>query len=156
MSYRASINVHTHLCMILGRTLGTDRSLLHWLSEAQVPLMQQFEPEDYAISMELGAIENLKAGNTTICEVFFSPHYEQEVDRISAKALDASGIRTVFFRCANDESFFEGFVETREQIGERSIRRCIPRQTCFRSSARSGSRSRCSSVRSSTVPASNN
>jgi 5-methylthioadenosine/S-adenosylhomocysteine deaminase len=116
------INAHTHLCMILGRTLGTDRSLLHWLSEAQVPLMQEFEPEDYAISMELGAIENLKAGNTTICEVFFSPHYEQEVDRISTKALDASGIRTAFFRCANDESFFEGFVETRKQIVERSER----------------------------------
>jgi 5-methylthioadenosine/S-adenosylhomocysteine deaminase len=116
------INAHTHLCMILGRTLGTDRALLHWLSEAQVPLMQQFEAEDYAISMELGAIENLKAGNTTICEVFFSPHYEQEVDRISTKALDASGIRTVFFRCANDESFFEGFVETRKQIVERSER----------------------------------
>ena len=116
------INAHTHLCMILGRTLGSDRSLLHWLSESQVPLMQQFEPEDYAISMELGAIENLKAGNTTVCEVFFSPHYEQEVDRISTKALDGSGIRTVFFRCANDESFFEGFVETREEIVDRSER----------------------------------
>jgi len=116
------INAHTHLCMILGRTLGSDRSLLHWLSEAQVPLMQQFEPEDYAISMQLGAIENLKAGNTTICEVFFSPHYEQEVDRVSTRALDEAGIRTVFFRCANDESFFEGFVETREEIADRSER----------------------------------
>jgi 5-methylthioadenosine/S-adenosylhomocysteine deaminase len=108
--------------MIFGRNLGTDRSLLHWLSEAQVPLMSAFEPEDYAVSMQLGAIENLLAGNTTICEVFFSPHYEQEVDRISTKALDTSGIRTVFFRCANDESFFEGFVETRKQIVERSER----------------------------------
>jgi 5-methylthioadenosine/S-adenosylhomocysteine deaminase len=116
------INAHTHLCMILGRTLGSDRSLLHWLSEAQVPLMQQFEPEDYDISMELGAIENLRAGNTTVCEVFFSPHYEQEADRIATRALDRSGIRTVFCRCSNDESFFEGFVETREEIVARSER----------------------------------
>ena len=33
------VNAHTHLCMIFGRNLGSDRSLLHWLSEAQVPLM---------------------------------------------------------------------------------------------------------------------
>jgi 5-methylthioadenosine/S-adenosylhomocysteine deaminase len=72
--------------------------------------------------MQLGAIENLKAGNTTVCEVFFSPHYDQEVDRLAARALDGSGIRTLFIRTANDESFFEGFVETREEITERSER----------------------------------
>jgi 5-methylthioadenosine/S-adenosylhomocysteine deaminase len=108
--------------MILGRNLGTDRSLLHWLSEAQVPLMGAFEPDDYEVSMHLGAIENLKAGNTTICEVFFSPHYGQRVDALAAHALDRSGIRTAFFRCANDESFFEGFVERRQDIVERSER----------------------------------
>src|SRR4051812_42527171 len=81
------VNAHTHLCMVLGRNLGTDASLLHWLSAAQVPLMQAFEPEDYAVSMRLGAIENLKAGNTTVCEVFFAAHYEQEVDRLAARAL---------------------------------------------------------------------
>src|ERR1700754_3977472 len=116
------VNAHTHLCMVLGRNLGTDASLLHWLSAAQVPLMQAFEPEDYAVSMRLGAIENLKAGNTTVCEVFFSAHYEQEVDRLAARALDSSGIRSLFFRCSHDEAFFDGFVETRSEIVERSER----------------------------------
>lgn len=116
------VNAHTHLCMILGRSLGSDRSLLHWLAEAQVPLMQAFEPKDYALSMELGAIENLKAGNTTVCEVFFTPHYGQDVDHLAAEALDRSGIRSVLFRCTNDESFFEGFVESRQQIVERAER----------------------------------
>jgi 5-methylthioadenosine/S-adenosylhomocysteine deaminase len=116
------INAHTHLCMVLGRTLGTDRSLLAWLSESQVPLMRAFEPEDYRLSMELGAIENLKAGNTTVCEVFFSSHYDQEADLRAAEGLDRSGIRSVLFRCTNDEAFFEGFVETRSAIVERSER----------------------------------
>src|SRR5207249_2053737 len=31
-------------------------------------------------------------------------------------------IRTVFFRCTNDESFFPGFVETRQQIVDRADR----------------------------------
>ena len=116
------INAHTHLCMILGRTLGTDRTLLSWLSESQVPLMRAFEPEDYRLSMELGAIENLKAGNTTVCEVFFSSHYDQEADLRAAEGLDRSGVRSVLFRCTNDEAFFEGFVETRPTIVERCER----------------------------------
>jgi 5-methylthioadenosine/S-adenosylhomocysteine deaminase len=116
------VNAHTHLCMILGRSLGTDQTLLAWLSDSQVPLMRVFEPDDYRLSMELGAIENLKAGSTTVCEVFFSPHYEQEVDLLSAEALDRSGIRSVLFRCTNDEAFFEGFVETRAEIARRSER----------------------------------
>jgi 5-methylthioadenosine/S-adenosylhomocysteine deaminase len=116
------INAHTHLCMILGRTLGADRSLLAWLAESQVPLMRAFEPEDYRLSMELGAIENLKAGNTTVCEVFFSSHYDQEADLRAAEGLDRSGIRSVLFRCTNDEAFFEGFVEARPAIVERSER----------------------------------
>lgn len=116
------INAHTHLCMILGRTLGCDRSLLHWLSDAQVPLMKTFEPEDYIVSMQLGAVENLKAGNTTVCEVFFTPHYADEVDHLAAGALHESGIRSVLFRCTNDEMFFEGFAETRQEIVERGTR----------------------------------
>jgi 5-methylthioadenosine/S-adenosylhomocysteine deaminase len=116
------VNAHTHLCMIFGRGLGADRALLSWLSEAQVPLMQQLQPADYRLAMELGAIENLKAGTTTVGEVFFSPHYDQEVDTVALTALDAAGIRSTLFRCSNDEAFFEGFVETRERVVERSER----------------------------------
>jgi 5-methylthioadenosine/S-adenosylhomocysteine deaminase len=116
------VNAHTHLCMIYGRTLGTDRDLLSWLSGYQVPLMRALQPQDYALSMELGAIENLKAGNTTVCEVFFSPHYEHEVDQIAALALDRSGVRSVLFRCSNDESFFDGFIERRSDIAARTER----------------------------------
>lgn len=115
------INAHTHLCMILGRSLGSDLPLLGWLAEAQVPLMQAFEPDDYDVSMRLGAIENLKAGNTTVCEVFFSAHYQQQADQIAARGLDASGIRSVLYRCTNDEAFFDGFVESRRQIVDRSV-----------------------------------
>src|SRR5262245_6052600 len=114
------INAHTHLCMILGRSMGSDRSLFHWLTVTQMPLMRAFEPEDYAISMELGAIENLKAGNTTLCEVFFSPHLDEGVDELSVDRLDRTGIRSWFFRCANDEVFFEGFLEKRQEITRRT------------------------------------
>ncbi|CAN5545576.1 hypothetical protein BH24ACT15_BH24ACT15_29310 [soil metagenome] len=114
------VNAHTHLCMIFGRTLGADSDLLTWLSAAQVPLMQALEPSDYRLAMELGAIENLKAGITTVCEVFFSSHYPDGADQIAAQGLDAAGIRATLARCTNDESFFDGFVENRTDIVQRS------------------------------------
>jgi 5-methylthioadenosine/S-adenosylhomocysteine deaminase len=114
------INAHTHLCTIYGRSLGSDRALLHWLSDAQVPLMRALELSDYALSMELGAIENIKAGNTTICEIFFSPHYREGADEVAVESLARTGIRSFFFRASNDESFFDGFVESRQNIFRRS------------------------------------
>jgi 5-methylthioadenosine/S-adenosylhomocysteine deaminase len=116
------INAHTHLCTIFGRSLGSDRSLLQWLSDAQVPMLRALQIEDYVLSMELGAIENIKAGNTTICEVFVCAHYADGVDEVCVAALARTGIRSIFCRCSNDESFFDGFIETRQDIISRSER----------------------------------
>ena len=114
------VNAHTHLCMTLGRSLGSDSSLLQWLTQAQLPLMGQMTPEDYALAVRLGAVENLKSGNTTICEVFFSNRYEDGADAMSIKALVEIGIRAVFFRCSNDIDFVPGFLESTEDIARRS------------------------------------
>ena len=80
------VNAHTHLCMTLGRSLGSDRTLLQWLSEAQLPFMGQMDAGDYALAVTLGAIENLKAGNTTVCEIFFSSRYTDGADALAAAA----------------------------------------------------------------------
>jgi 5-methylthioadenosine/S-adenosylhomocysteine deaminase len=114
------INAHTHLCMTLGRSLGADRSLLQWLTEAQVPFMSQMTAEDHALAVKLGAIENLKAGNTTICEIFFSARYPDGADSLAAQALDEVGIRALFFRCSSDEEFAPGFIESTTDIDKRS------------------------------------
>lgn len=114
------INAHTHLCMSLGRSLGSDRALLQWLSETQIPFMSQMTADDHALAVTLGAIENLKAGNTTICEIFFSARYPEGADTAAANALDEAGIRALFFRCSNDEEFAPGFIETTGDIDRRS------------------------------------
>ena len=116
------VNAHTHLCMTLGRSLGTDRSLLQWLSQSQLPLMNRMAPEDYALAVTLGAIENLKSGNTTVCEVFFSTRYDDGADELALKALAESGIRGLFFRCSNDDDFAPGFIESTVDISSRSRR----------------------------------
>jgi 5-methylthioadenosine/S-adenosylhomocysteine deaminase len=114
------VNGHTHLCMSLGRSLGTDASLLEWLLGAQLPLMATFEPEDYELAVMLGALENLKAGNTTTCEVFFSNRLGDGADELAAAALDKMGLRSVLFRCSNDLPFAPGFVEGLDDIDRRS------------------------------------
>ncbi|MGD9764626.1 MAG: amidohydrolase family protein [Candidatus Binatia bacterium] len=114
------VNAHTHLCMTLGRSLGTDRTLLQWLSQAQLPFMAQMLPEDYALAATLGAVENLRAGNTTVCEVFFSTRYGEGADALAANAIAEAGIRGVFFRCSNDEEFAPGFVESTAEIASRT------------------------------------
>ena len=114
------VNAHTHLCMTLGRSLGADRTLLQWLSEAQLPFMAQMDAGDYALAVTLGAIENLKAGNTTVCEIFFSSRYTDGADALAAEALDETGIRALLFRCSSDEEFAPGFIETTGEIDTRS------------------------------------
>ncbi len=114
------VNGHTHLCMSLGRSMGADSSLLGWLTEAQLPLMSVFQPEDYALAVTLGALENLKAGNTTVCEVFFSNRLGDGADQLAAEALDQFGLRSILFRCSNDLPFAPGFVEDLDDIARRS------------------------------------
>ena len=114
------VNAHTHLCMTLGRSLGSDRNLLQWLSEAQLPFMGQMDPEDYKLAVTLGVIENLKAGNTTVCEVYFSTRYADGADTLAAQAMAEAGIRGLLFRCSNDEEFAPGFIESTEEIARRS------------------------------------
>lgn len=116
------VNAHTHLCMTLGRSLGTDRTLLQWLSLSQLPFMNQMTPEDYGLAVTLGAIENLKSGNTTVCEIFFSSRYDDGADEIAVAALAETGIRGLFFRCSNDEEFAPGFHEATIDISTRSQR----------------------------------
>ncbi len=55
-----------------------------------------------------------------MCEVFFSPRYGDGVDALSVDRLDQTGIRSVFIRCANDEVFFEGFLENRQELTRRT------------------------------------
>jgi len=114
------VNAHTHLCMTLGRSLGTDASLLQWLTTAQLPLMSVLEPEDYELAVTLGALENLRSGNTTVCEVFFSNRFGDATDGLAAAALDRLGLRSILFRCSNDLPFAPGFVESLDDIGRRS------------------------------------
>src|ERR1700761_7572963 len=59
------VNAHTHLCMVFGRTIGTNVDLLRWL-QLQIPIIRSLDAEAFYTAELLGCVENLKNGNTTI------------------------------------------------------------------------------------------
>ena len=59
------VNCHTHLCMVLGRTIGVERRLLGWL-EVEMGLMRGIDLDALYAAEMLGCVENLRNGNTTL------------------------------------------------------------------------------------------
>lgn len=72
------INGHTHLSQTLMRGLAGGRGLLPWLKELIWPLQAALTPDDMRIAAQLGLLENLRSGVTTVVDnhkVTTSPEY---------------------------------------------------------------------------------
>ena len=72
------INGHTHLSQTLMRGLAGGRGLLPWLKELIWPLQAAITPDDMRVAAQLGLLENLRSGVTTVVDnhkVTTSPDY---------------------------------------------------------------------------------
>src|SRR5438128_1860503 len=106
------VNCHTHLCMILGRTIGVERRLLGWL-EVEMGLMRAIDRDALYIAELLGCIENLRNGNTTLVENFFFPRRAGEVPEEAAfRALRDSGVRATLARGYHARNYAPDFLES--------------------------------------------
>ena len=113
------VNCHTHLCMIFGRTLGTERDLLAWL-DLEVPLIRALDDEALYLAELLGCVENLKNGTTTLVDNIFTPHPPDVVPEHAAlRAMEASGIRAILARGFHGRNFVADFLETAEEQATR-------------------------------------
>ncbi len=83
------VNAHTHLAMVLLRGLADDLPLREWLQQhiwpAEARLMSA---EAVGLGTRWAAIESLKAGVTTACDMYFH-------SRAIADAVTEVGLRTV-------------------------------------------------------------
>jgi 5-methylthioadenosine/S-adenosylhomocysteine deaminase len=105
------VNCHTHLCMILGRTIGVERRLLAWL-EVEMGLMRGIDPEALYTAELLGCIENLRNGSTTLVENFFFPRRTGEVPEDAAfRAMRDSGVRGIVARGYHARHYAADFIE---------------------------------------------
>ena len=113
------VNGHSHLCMIFGRTLGPEMSLLQWL-DRQMPLIRAFDEETLYIAELLGCLENIRNGNTTLVENIFAPHPGDWAPEDAAfRAMRDSGIRGIVARGFTGRNFAPDFIETGEEQIER-------------------------------------
>jgi 5-methylthioadenosine/S-adenosylhomocysteine deaminase len=106
------VNCHTHLCMVLGRTIGVERRLLGWL-EVEMGLMRGIDLDALYAAEMLGCIENLRNGNTTLVENFFFPRRPAEVPEEAAfRAMRDSGVRGTLARGYHARNYAPDFVES--------------------------------------------
>jgi 5-methylthioadenosine/S-adenosylhomocysteine deaminase len=112
------VNCHTHLCMIFGRTLGTERDLLSWL-DLEVPLIRALDDEALYLAELLGSVENLKNGTTTLVDNIFTPHVQPLPEVAALRAMERSGVRAVLARGFHGRNFVADFLETAEDQAAR-------------------------------------
>lgn len=63
------IQTHVHLCQTLFRNHAEDLQLLDWLKQKIWPLEGRLTPQTLRLSVELGLLELLKSGTTTILDM---------------------------------------------------------------------------------------
>ncbi|MBS2018387.1 MAG: amidohydrolase family protein [Deltaproteobacteria bacterium] len=82
------VQAHVHLCQALFRGMADDLPLLEWLKQRIWPLEAAHDPRSLAASAELGLLEMMLAGTTTILDMGTVHHYDAVFD-----ACDRAGIR---------------------------------------------------------------
>ncbi len=112
------VNCHTHLCMIYGRTIGTERRLLDWL-KVEMPIMARLDDTATYYGALLGCVENIKNGNTTVVENTFIPRTRDFTpENAIFRAMRDVGVRGVVARAYHARNFAPEFLESHEQQAE--------------------------------------
>ncbi|MEM1984258.1 MAG: amidohydrolase [Candidatus Korarchaeum sp.] len=82
------INTHTHIPMTLLRGVADDMPLMAWLSEKIWPMEANLRPHHIRAGTELGLLESLRTGTTTLFDMYF---FEDTI----AEAFKEFGVRGV-------------------------------------------------------------
>ncbi len=84
------VQAHVHLCQVLMRGMADDLPLLSWLRERIWPLEAAHDEETLTASAELGLLESMLAGTTTLLDMGTVHGYDAIFD-----ACSRAGIRVV-------------------------------------------------------------
>ncbi|MFW6018352.1 MAG: amidohydrolase [Halapricum sp.] len=90
------VNAHTHVAMTLLRGYADDKPLDAWLQEDIWPVEAELTAEDVRAGAELGLVEMLKSGTTTLNDMyFFMPEVVTAVEQAGMRARLGYGAVTV-------------------------------------------------------------
>ena len=85
---RSFQNWHTHLAMVLNRSMGEGLPLMRWLEESIFPTEKGLTPEFVEIGTKAAAAELIATGTSFACDMYYHPEVVGEV-------LAESGLRGV-------------------------------------------------------------
>jgi cytosine/adenosine deaminase-related metal-dependent hydrolase len=89
------VQAHVHLCQVLFRGMADDLPLLRWLRERIWPLEAAHDPRSLAASAELGLLEMMLAGTTTILDMGTVHHYDAVFDACARAGVRVFGGKTM-------------------------------------------------------------
>jgi cytosine/adenosine deaminase-related metal-dependent hydrolase len=84
------VQAHVHLCQVLFRGMADDMPLLQWLEKRIWPLEAAHDPSSLRASAELGILELLSGGTTTILDMGTVHHHD-----VVMQACEKLGIRAI-------------------------------------------------------------
>jgi 5-methylthioadenosine/S-adenosylhomocysteine deaminase len=98
------INGHTHLFQTFFRGLGDDKSLLDWLRDYIWPASGNLTSADAEVAAQLGMIENLRSGATSILDHQYV-HPDPLIDDAFCQAANDLGVRYYLARGWADRNY---------------------------------------------------
>lgn len=105
------IQTHIHLCQTLFRGLADDLNLLDWLQNRIFPFENAHTAASMKVSAELGILELLSNGTTTLMDMGSVRHYEAVLE-----AAERLGIRGFFGKALMDDNpLFPSLSETADE-----------------------------------------
>ena len=96
------LDCHCHTVQSLHRYLGTDLALVDWLKQGKLPFQQRINQQDAGLGAQLGILEALRFGTTTIVENYMpAAKNSRNLDEVG-KVAEQFGIRCVLARMVGD------------------------------------------------------
>ncbi len=89
------IQAHVHLCQVLFRGRADDLPLLEWLKQRIWPFEAAHDERSLAASAELGLLEMMLAGTTTILDMGTVHHYDAVFDACARAGIRCFGGKTM-------------------------------------------------------------
>lgn len=89
------IQAHVHLCQVLFRGMADDMPLLEWLQRRIWPFEAAHDVKSLRASAELGLLEMMLSGTTTILDMGTVHHYDEVFDACARAGIRCVGGKTM-------------------------------------------------------------
>ncbi len=114
------VNAHTHLFQTLFRGIADDRTLLDWLRESIWPGAVELEASDLGVAAELGLLENLRSGATSVIDHQYV-HTADGSDEMVCQAADRTGARLLLSYGWADRNYLPDLTQSGPEAADAAL-----------------------------------